>query len=88
MFFANKRKVFGPLFQIVIDYEYIEGELPGHTKPYIEEYEILAAQGVIVTNALLLMCKIRKFPSFLPLSIRQVPNRRKCACPSCLALPK
>ena len=50
-------------------YKYIEGKLPGRTKPYLEEYKILAAQGVIVASALLFMYNIRKFPSFLTLSM-------------------
>ena len=70
--FRKQKKGIRAIVPGFINYKYREGELPGHTKPYFKEYKILAVQGVIVANALLFMCKIRKFPSFLPLSIRQV----------------
>ena len=72
--FRKQKKGIRAIVPGFINYKYREGELPGHTKPYFEEYKILAAQGVIVANVLLFMCKIRKFLSFLPLSIRQVIN--------------
>ena len=46
--------------------------LAGWTKLYSFLRHITNVQGVIVSNALLFMCKIRKFPSFLLLYIRQV----------------
>ena len=55
-----------------INYKYRDGKLPGHTKPYFNEYKILAVHGVIVANALLFIHKIRYIPSLLPKSIRQV----------------
>ena len=42
-----------------INYKYRDGELPGHTEPYFNEYTILDVHGVIVTNALLFIHKIR-----------------------------
>ena len=55
-----------------INYKYSDGELPGHTKPYFNEYTILGMHGVIVTNALLFIYKIRCIPSLLPISVRLV----------------
>ena len=55
-----------------INYKYRDGELPGHTKPYFNEYKILGVHGVIVTNALLFIYKIRYIPSLLPISVRLV----------------
>ena len=55
-----------------INYKYRNGELPGHTKPYFNEYKILGVHGVIVTNALLFIYKIRYIPSLLPISVRLV----------------
>ena len=55
-----------------INYKYRDGELPGHTKPYFNEYKLLGVHGVIVTNALLFIYKIRYIPSLLPISVRLV----------------
>ena len=70
--FRKQKKGIRAIVPGFINHKYREGELPGHTKPYFEECKILAAQGLIIANALLFMCKIIKFPSLLPLSIRQV----------------
>ena len=50
----------------------VNSELPGHTKPYFNEYKILSVHGVIVTNALLFINKKRYIPSLLPISIQLV----------------
>ena len=55
-----------------INYKYRDGELPGHTKPYFNEYKILGVHGVIVTNALLFIYKIRYIPSLLPICVQLV----------------
>ena len=55
-----------------INYKYRDGELPGHTKPYFNEYKILGVHRVIVTNALLFIYKIRYILSLLPISVRLV----------------
>ena len=55
-----------------INYKYRDGELPGHTKPYFNEYKMLGVHGVIVANSLLFSYKIRYIPSLLPISVRLV----------------
>ena len=51
-----------------INYKYRNGELPGHTKPYFNEYKILG---------------VRYIPSLLPISVRLViaviKRKLKCA---------
>ncbi len=44
--------------------------LPGHTKLYFKEYNILTVQGVIALNALLFIHKVRHFPLSTPKSLR------------------
>ena len=53
-----------------IDYRYRDGVIPGHTKPHFKEYKILTVQGIIASNALTLIHKIRHFPNSVPSSIR------------------
>ena len=47
-----------------INYKYRDGELPGHTKPYFNEYKILGVHGVIVINALLFILKYAIFRAY------------------------
>ena len=54
-----------------VNYYYKKGNIPDHTKPAFSEYGILAIQNLIALNALLLIYKIKKFPSLIPLSVRQ-----------------
>ena len=53
-----------------VNYKYKDGKLPGHTKSAFTEYKILTIQNIIVLHALLLMHKIRIYPSLVPLSVR------------------
>ena len=55
-----------------INYKYKDGELPGQIKPYFNEYKILGVHGVIVTNALQFIYKIRYISSLLPIFVRLV----------------
>ena len=68
-YLQNKIRAIVPGF---INYKYRDGELLGHTKPYFNEYKMLGVHGVIVTNALLFIYKIRYIPSLLPISVRLV----------------
>ena len=52
-----------------INYKYRAGDIPGHTKSYFTEYNILTVHSTIVLNALVFMEKVHKYPSLLPLTI-------------------
>ena len=54
-----------------VNYYYKEGKLPAHTKTSFTEYEIVTVHGIITSNALLFMHKVRNFPQLLPSSIRK-----------------
>ena len=43
--------------------------IPEHTKQYFNEYNILTIHNIIALNALVMLNKIRSFPSSLPNSI-------------------
>ena len=43
--------------------------VPGHTKQYFNECNILTIHNIIALNALVMLNKIRSFPSLLPNSI-------------------
>ena len=55
-----------------VNYFYKDGQLPSHTRNSFKEYNILTIHGIIVKNALILMHKIKHFPSTVPLSIRNL----------------
>ena len=46
-----------------------DGIIPGHTKKYFNEYNILTIHNISALNALVMLNKIRSFPSLLPNSI-------------------
>ena len=50
---------------------YKDGALPTPTKPLFDKYKILTIHNIIVTNALLLMHRVRHFPDSLPQSVRE-----------------
>ena len=55
-----------------INYRYrSDGTLPGHTKSYFAQYDILTIQNVIVLNALIFMHKAKHFQLDLPRSVRK-----------------
>ena len=68
--FRIQKKGIRAIFPGFINYKYRDSELPSHTKPYFNEYKIIGKHGVIVTNALLFIYKIRYIPSLLPISVR------------------
>ena len=45
------------------------GIIPGHTKEYFKKFNIMTVHGVIVTNTLLFMHKVRHFSHTLPPSV-------------------
>ena len=53
-----------------VNYKYKDGNLPGHTKSAFSEYAILTVQNLIAHNVLLLLHKIKIYPSLVPPSIR------------------
>ena len=52
-----------------INYFYMDGKIPEHTKQKFEEYNILTVHGIIVKNALIFLHKLKHFPNMLPKSI-------------------
>ena len=67
--FSKQKKGIRAVVPGFINYKYKDGELPGHTKSFFKEYNILTIQGIIALNALLFMHKVRNFPRSLPKSI-------------------
>ena len=61
--FLIQKKGIRAIVPVFINYKYRDGEMPGNTKPYFNEYRILGVHGVIVANALLFIYKIRYIPS-------------------------
>ncbi len=55
-----------------VNYFYNDGQLPAHTRESFKEYEILTVHGIIVKNALILLHRIKHFPSTVPTSIRNI----------------
>ena len=55
-----------------VNYFYKDGQLPSHTRDRFKEYNILTVHGIIVKNALILMHRIKHFPSTVPISIRNL----------------
>ena len=58
-----------------VNYFYKDGQQPSHTRDSFKEYNILTVHGIIAKNALILMHKIKNFPSSVPASVRNLfPN--------------
>ena len=53
-----------------VNYKYKKGILPGHTKSAFSEYKILTIHNIVAFNALLLLHKVKYFPSLVPSSVR------------------
>ena len=67
--FTKQKKGMRAVIPGFINYNFRDGLLPGHTKPAFNEYKILTVHNIITLNAVLLVEKIRSFPSLLPPSI-------------------
>ena len=55
-----------------VNYFYRDGQMPAHTKDSFKEHEILTIHGIVVRNTLILMHKIKHFPSTVPKSIKNL----------------
>ena len=69
LLFSKQKKGIRAVVPGFINYKYKDGALPGHTKPFFNNYNILTVQGVIALNALLFIHKVRHFPRLLPTSL-------------------
>ena len=73
--FSKQKKGLRAVIPGYINYKYRAGDIPGHTKSYFTEYNILTVHSTIVLNALVFMEKVHKYPSLLPLTIfRTIPD--------------
>ena len=52
-----------------IKYFYKDGITPGHTKEYFNKYKILTVHNIITLNAIMIMKKVRFYPTLVPKSI-------------------
>ena len=71
LLFRCQKKAMRAIMPGYVSYYYKDGKLPAHTKTSFAEYEIVTVHGIITSNALLFMHKVRNFPQLLPLSIRK-----------------
>ena len=67
--FCKQKKGLHAVIPGFINNNYKDGIIPGHTKQYFNEYNILTIHNMIALNALVMLNKIRSFPSLLPNSI-------------------
>ncbi len=73
--FSKQKKGIRAVVPGFINYKYTDGVLPGHTKPFFKEYNILTVQGIIALNALQFIHKVRNFPRSIPTSlVETIPN--------------
>ena len=69
--FSKQKKAIRAIVPGFINYKYRDGVLPGHTKKYFKEYNILTIHGIIVSNTLNFIHKVRHFQPLLPASVRE-----------------
>ena len=67
--FSKQKKGLRAVVPGFINYKYRDGVIPGHTKQYFSDFKILTIHGIITSNALIFIRKVRHFPSSLPYSI-------------------
>lgn len=53
-------------------YRYRDGNLPGHTKEFFNEYNILSVANIVAMNSLSLIHKTNRFPESLPSTTREL----------------
>ena len=70
--FSKQKKGIRAVIPGFVNYQYRDGNLPGHTKSFFSKYSILTVHGVIVLNALLFIHKVRYFPRSLPMSMTNI----------------
>ena len=68
--FVKQKKGMRAVVPGFINYRYRDGIIPGHTKIHFKEYNILTVHGIIVSNTLIFLHKVRNLPSTLPKSVR------------------
>ena len=68
--FIKQKKGLRAVIPGFINYKYKDGKIPGHTKAYFLEYEILTVHGIIVLNTFTFLFKVHNFPNSLPPSIK------------------
>ena len=71
-----KKKAICGVIPGYVRYFYKDGVLPTHTKPVFNDYKIMTIQSIIAKNGLILMGKILRFSSKIPLLIKNLipPN--------------
>ena len=69
--FTSQKKGMRAVMPGYINFFYMDGKLPAHTKSGFSNFGVLTVQGVIVKNSLLFMHKINNFERLLPISIRE-----------------
>ena len=67
--FSKKKRGLRAVIPDFINYRYRAGDIPGHTKSYFTEYNILTVHSTIVLNTLIFMEKVHKYPRLLPATI-------------------
>ena len=67
--FSKQKKGLRAVIPGFINYKYRDGNIPGHTKAFFTEHEILTIQNIITLNALIFMHKINNYRSLLARSI-------------------
>ena len=74
--FSSQKKGIRAIMPGFVRYFFKDGSLPVHTKPAFKRFKILTIHGIIVKNTLILMYKLKHFPSMVPPSIRETidPN--------------
>ena len=70
--FTKQKKGLRAVIKGYINYRYRNGILPGHTKPYFNDFNILSIYNLIALNSLLMIHKIKAFPKSLPPSITEM----------------
>ena len=70
--FTKQKQGVRMLMQGYVNYFYRDGQMPAHTKDSFKEHEILTIHGIVVRNTLILMHKIKHFPSTVPKSIKNL----------------
>ena len=69
--FRKQKKGMRAVIPGFIKYFYKDGITPGHTKEYFNKYKILTIHNIITLNAIMIMTKVRFYPTLVPKSIKE-----------------
>ena len=69
--FRKQKKGMRAVIPGYIKYFYKDGITPGHTKEYFNKYKILTIHNIITLNAIMIMTKVRFYPTLVPKSIKE-----------------